>query len=587
MSAPPHVLREYALLADGERGALIGPRGDIAWMCFPGWADPAVFASLIGGRGEYAITPQGRYVWGGSYERGSLIWRSRWVTDSSVIESREALVFPGASGDAVLLRRVQALHGVARLDVVCALAADYGRAGVHQLSREQGRWYGRAGEHPFRWDGASSARADDDGVLRLSLTLAEGGSHDFVLSIGDGTEQVDPERAWRATESAWQTAAPQTRAALAQRDAQQSRAVLRGLTSAKGGMVAAATMSLPERARSGRSYDYRYAWVRDQALAGQAAARAGADDLLDSATAFLSARLLDDGPELAPVYTVAGDPVPDQRALDLPGYPGGVDVMGNRAHGQFQLDVFGDALLCFAAAARADRLDADGWRAIEMAAGAIAQRHTDPDAGIWELEAACWTHSRLICAAGLRAIAAVPLAGAKSGTWLALADALVARASVALSPAGRWQRTPQDARVDAALLFAGLRGATSPDDPRALATLEAVRSELSEDFFAYRYRPDQRPLGEAEGAFLLCGFAMALALEACGRSIEAAHWFERNRTACGPPGLLSEEFDVRQRQLRGNLPQAFVHALLLECAATLRGAETEDREGSIYEPDSG
>jgi alpha,alpha-trehalase len=76
----PHVLREYALLADGERGILVGPRGDFSWMCFPRWHDDAVFSSLVGGGGEYTVTPAGRYVWGGYYEPGTLVWRSRWVT---------------------------------------------------------------------------------------------------------------------------------------------------------------------------------------------------------------------------------------------------------------------------------------------------------------------------------------------------------------------------------------------------------------------------------------------------------------------------------------------------------------------------
>jgi GH15 family glucan-1,4-alpha-glucosidase len=102
-----------------------------------------------------------------------------------------------------------------------------------------------------------------------------------------------------------------------------------------------------------------------------------------------------------------------------------------------------------------------------------------------------------------------------------------------------------------------------------VATLHAVADELCVDGYAYRFRPDKRPLGEAEGAFLLCGFLMALALDRDGDHVGAARWFERNRAACGPPGLLSEEYDVRQRQMRGNLPQAFVHALLLECAVTL------------------
>jgi GH15 family glucan-1,4-alpha-glucosidase len=100
-----------------------------------------------------------------------------------------------------------------------------------------------------------------------------------------------------------------------------------------------------------------------------------------------------------------------------------------------------------------------------------------------------------------------------------------------------------------------------------------VEDELTEDGYAYRYRLDARPLGEAEGAFLLCGFVLALAYSRLGRRIEAARWFERNRSACGPPGLLSEEYDVLQRQMRGNLPQAFVHALLLECAVEQAEAE--------------
>jgi GH15 family glucan-1,4-alpha-glucosidase len=138
----------------------------------------------------------------------------------------------------------------------------------------------------------------------------------------------------------------------------------------------------------------------------------------------------------------------------------------------------------------------------------------------------------------------------------------------ALHPSGRWQRSPTDARIDAALLLPAIRGGIPADDPRTIATLQAVAAELVQDGFCYRYRPDERPLGEAEGAFVMCGFLMALAYGQQGDEVRAARWFERSRTACGPAGLLSEEFDVGQRQMRGNLPQAFVHALLLQCAVT-------------------
>jgi alpha,alpha-trehalase len=114
-----------------------------------------------------------------------------------------------------------------------------------------------------------------------------------------------------------------------------------------------------------------------------------------------------------------------------------------------------------------------------------------------------------------------------------------------------------------------IRGALPAGDPRSAATLVTVRAELASDGYVYRFRHDARPLHKAEGAFLLCGFWMALAEHARGDAVAAAHWFERNRAACGPPSLYTEEYDVHQRQLRGNLPQAFVHAALLECAVTL------------------
>ena len=571
----PHVLREYALLADGRRGALIGPRGDIAWLCFPGWSDPAVLASLMGGEGTYAVTPQGRFVWGGRYEPGSLIWRSRWITEGGIVESREALAFPGDAERAVLLRRIEAIEGPARLDVVCAMGADYGRRRATRLTRDDGIWRGRSGEHEFGLAGAADAEPDDRGALRLQLTLQPGESHDLVLCLGADVAAVSPDATWIATEAAWRERVPCPVADLGRRDAWHARAVLRGLTTPGGGMVAAATMSLPERSDAGRAYDYRYAWVRDQAIAGQAAARAGAEDLLDDAARFITARLLQDGPRLAPAYTVDGRRLPEESSLGLPGYPGGADIVGNHASEQFQLDGFGESLLCLVTAAEQDRLEADGWRAVQIAADAIAQRHGEADAGIWELAPDHWTHSRLICAAGLLGAAGQPQAGGRAAGWLALAERLIADASSGLAPDGHWQRSVQDTRVDGALLFAALRGATPPDDPRALATLRAVESDLCDEFFCYRYRPDGRPLGEAEGAFLLCGFAMALSLESVGRHVEAAHWFERNRSACGTPGLLSEEYDVAQRQLRGNLPQAFVHALLLECAATLPGVDID------------
>ncbi len=262
------------------------------------------------------------------------------------------------------------------------------------------------------------------------------------------------EHAWQGTEAAWRERIPNLENTVAARDARHSYAVLAGLTTAGGGMVAAATTSLPERADQGRNYDYRYVWIRDQCYAGQAVARAGGHPLMDDAVRFVSARLLEHGPDLKPAYTITGGRVPDQRQLNLPGYPGGQDIVGNWVNQQFQLDAFGEALLLLAAASDHDHLDAEGWRAAEAAVEAIAKRWQEPDAGVWEIDPDAWTHSRLICAAGLRAISARHPAGERIADWLTLADRITADTTAnALHSSGRWQRSPSDRRLDAALLL--------------------------------------------------------------------------------------------------------------------------------------
>ena len=567
-----HVLREYALLADGYRGVVVGPRGDFAWLCVPTWESPAVLSSLVGGPGHYAVSPEGAdFVWGGHYEEGSLVWRSRWVTTEGVLECREALRLPAEPDRAVLLRQVRCVQGHGRVRVELDARADFGAEPMSDLHRAGDVWTGRTGSLALRWSGAKDA-SRREGALVLDLDLVAGDRHDLVLELAPGTlpdDVPDAGASWAATEQQWAESVPEIGTTLAPGEARHAYAVLRGLTVPGGGMVAAATTSLPERAEAGRNYDYRYSWIRDQCFAGQAVAADGAHPLLDDAVAFVSARLLDDGPDLSPAYTVDGRPVPKQRDLDLPGYPGAGVKVGNWVRRQFQLDTFGEALLLLASAARRDRLDTEHWRAAETAVAAIGKRWQDPGAGVWEIDDQRWTHSRLICAAGLRSMARVaPLR--QAGEWESLADTLVAAASAdCLHPDGRWQRSPSDPRVDAALLLPAVRGAVPASDPRSLATLQAVGEELADDYFLYRFRHDERPLADAEGAFVMCGFEMALALHQQGETAEALRWFERNRAACGPPGLFSEEYDVRQRQMRGNLPQAFVHALMFEAARRL------------------
>lgn len=574
----PRVLREYSFIADGERGALIGPDGAVVWLCAPRWDSQAVFSSLVGGRGGYAVTPQDPWhVWGGYYEGGSLIWRSRW-TGSGVVECREAMAMPADPHRAVMLRRIEARQGPAKVRVLLDLRAGFGASATRDLAKQDGVWTGRsrsaAGTVYLRWSGAAKARPDQAGKLEFTLTVPAGQHHDLVLEIADRPFTDAPAQAgphWQATEEAWAAAVPSCDELVASRDAMHAYAVLTGLTSQSGGMVAAATTSLPEHLESMRNYDYRYAWIRDQCYVGMALAAHKSKDQLARSVRFITERVLADGPDLMPAYTVSGEAIPAERGLRLRGYPGGSVRTGNHVVGQFQLDSLGEIMELLGAAAKLDVLGPDDMRAAEVTADAIGQRWQQAEAGIWELHDDHWTHSRLACVAGLRSMAAgTGENGARPGAqWSALADAIMAGMNKAVHPSGRWQRSTSDDRVDAALLPSVIRGALPPEDPRSQQTVRAVARELTDDGFVYRFRHDERPLNEAEGAFLLCGFWMALTAHVGGNDVQAAHWFERNRAACGPAGLYTEEYDVHQRQLRGNLPQAFVHAAMLECSVRL------------------
>ncbi|MEU6284493.1 glycoside hydrolase family 15 protein [Streptomyces sp. NPDC047028] len=570
-ACPPWVLRDYATLADGERGALVDPKGRIVWLCAPRWHDDAVFSSLIGGAGHFAVTPTDDWhVWGGYYEDGTLIWVSRWVARDSVVECRDALAMPASSDRLVLLRRMRVERGAARLRMSLDPRPGFGSERVRNARLDGEVWTARAGGLHLRLLGAHRASWGEEG-LRGEFRLAEGEEHDLVLELSErpGTGPLEPGRLWRETEQQWKDAVPDCSDLAAPRDARHAYAVLRGLTSASGGMVAAATTSLPERANSGRSYDYRFAWLRDQSYAGLAVAAHGPHPLLDSAVRFVSERILVDGDGVRPAYTVAGGPVPGESSLPLPGYPGGSDRIGNAAATQFQLDTFGEALQLFAAAARHDRLTPEAEQAVTVAVDAVERNWQRPDAGLWELDDRWWTHSRLSVVCGLRRIAEV-LPGATSERCAQSAEVILAETRRrCLRPDGRWRRAADDDGPEAALLVPLARGCMPAGDSSAATTRAYIEDYLGEDGYLYRFDHEGIPLGEAEGAFLLCGFTMALATHHLGDRQRAWRWFERTRSACGPAGLFAEEYDVHQRQLRGNLPQAFVHAMLLECAARL------------------
>ena len=197
-------------------------------MCFPRWDSGAVFSSLIGGSGGYSITPEDRFVWGGYYEPDSLIWRSRWVSGEATVECREALALPSSADRAVILRRVIARKGKARVGVALNPRGDFGGQPLRKLAkRDDGAWTGEVGDAHVCWTGAEDASPQADGhggkELTLALELEEGEHHDFVLVLaaeGADVEAPDPDWAWQGTEAEW--AGTGARARQQRRPARQS-----------------------------------------------------------------------------------------------------------------------------------------------------------------------------------------------------------------------------------------------------------------------------------------------------------------------------------------------------------------------------
>ena len=257
------------------------------------------------------------------------------------------------------------------------------------------------------------------GFWECGLSSLPGTKGDLVLEISDREFSDDPPdagQAWAATEEAWSGVAPACDDLIAVSDARHAYAVLHGLTSATGGMVAAATTSLPERLEGGRNYDYRYAWIRDQCYAGLAVAAHGPHPLLAGSVRFVTERLLADGAKLMPAYTVAGGPIEDEGPLGCAGYPRrfargpatGYAASSSSTRSARRCPARGSGA---ARHARHGRLARGGGRRRRD-----RKRWQEPDAGIWELDDRRWTHSRLDVRAGLRAIAAAALTGRRAGT---------------------------------------------------------------------------------------------------------------------------------------------------------------------------
>ena len=373
----------------------------------------------------------------------------------------------------------------------------------------------------------------------------------------------------------------------------RSLMVLKGLTYAPtGGLVAAATTSLPEQIGGMRNWDYRYCWLRDATIALVSLLRAGYREEAKSWREWLLRAVAGSPAQMQIMYGVRGERRLDELEIPwLSGYENSKPVrIGNAASNQFQLDVYGEVLAAMFQADRAGiKLEDPDWALMVELMKFLESNWQKPDEGIWEVRGGRqqFTHSKMMAWLAFdRAVKLVEDCGCAADEhyprWQELRDqvhAEVCERGYSSRKNAFTQSYGSDA-LDASLLMMPLEGFLPVTDERVRGTIEAIERELMEDGLVLRYRPQEKSidgLPGTEGVFLACSFWLANCWHLLGRQKEARELFERLLDLRNDLGLLSEEYDPRSKRQLGNFPQAFSHVALIGCARILSEEEVLSR----------
>jgi GH15 family glucan-1,4-alpha-glucosidase len=595
----PGRIEDYALIGDLQTAALVGRDGSIDWLCLPRFDSPACFAALLHDEsaGRWLLAPEsGEAATRRAYREDSLVLDTEWHTRDGAVRVTDCMPPRGEAADVV--RVVEGLSGAVRMRMELRLRFDYGH--VVPWVRRVGHQLAAVAGPDAVWLRTPVDLHGHDLTTTAEFTVREGESVPFVLTHAPSHRpRPRPVEAAGAIEdtvewwSEWMSRctyrgpyAPAVR---------RSLLTLKALTYAPtGGIVAAATTSLPEQLGGPRNWDYRYCWLRDATLTLQALIATG---YVAEATAWrdwLLRAVAGDPQDLQIMYGLDGTRRLPEYELDwLAGYEGSTPVrIGNAAAGQFQLDVWGEVLdgLHEARAAGMERLDA-AWDLQRALLDFLEGHWRDPDESLWEMRGGRrhFVHSKVMAWAGVdRGVQAVERFGlpGPAERWKALraeiADEVLARGFDA--ERGTFTQFYGSRGLDAALLMIPHVGFLPWDDPRVVGTVDAVVEELSQDGLLLRYRPevdgvDGLPGGE--GAFLACSFWLVDALVGMGRLDDARRRFERLLDLRNDVGLLAEEYDPHAGRQLGNFPQAFSHVGLVESATALAAASSSSASGRL------
>lgn len=583
----PSPIEDYALLSDTESAALVARDGSIDWLTFPRFDSPACFAALLGGpeHGRWQIAPAVPVTRvERRYRPGTLVLETTFHTAEGAVRLVDAM--PVRDRTLQVARLVEGVSGRVPMRMELVVRLDYGSI-VPWVRRVEGRLRFVAG--PDSLELATPVEVVADGWRHVaSFEVEADRSVGFELawspSAGPGPVLRDVAGSIERTTEWWEAWSGRcARPARWGDEVVSSLTVLKGLTYAPtGGIVAAATTSLPEELGGVRNWDYRFCWLRDATYTLLALLEAGYTAEAAAWRDWLLRAVAGRPEQVQIMYGARGERrLPEWEVPWLPGYAGSAPVrVGNAAHDQLQLDVFGEVLDSLDQAAEAGVGDTDGGDTWALATALVEHLSTiweQPDDGIWEVRAGRqqFTHSKVMAWVALdRALRWARRDGlaAPEGRWEALRDQIhadVLRHGV--DDRGALVQTYGGKALDASLLLVPLVGFLPPDDPRVVATVEAIQRELTVDGFVLRYRTEHTADGlpGGEGVFLLCSFWLVDALHLMGRTDEAEALFTRLVGLRNDVGLLAEEWDPTGQRMLGNFPQAFSHTGLVESALLL------------------
>ncbi|QIG94001.1 MULTISPECIES: glycoside hydrolase family 15 protein [unclassified Bradyrhizobium] len=594
-------IEDYGLIGDCETAALVGRDGSIDWLCWPAFDSDACFAALLGTprNGRWLLAPAGEIRrTSRRYRDDTLILETRFETEGGVVDLIDFMPPRGHASDVV--RLVRGISGRVRMHMELVIRFGFGVDVPWVKKNPDG-------------EGLLAISGQDMTVLRTPVetrgkdltTIADfevgaGDTVPFVLTYGASyrpvPQPIDPEAALKDTEDYWKEwCSRSTYDGGDQRDlVMRSLITLKALTfRPTGGIVAAPTTSLPEKLGGARNWDYRFCWLRDATFTLLALMNSGYTEEAAAWHNWLLRAAAGAPANMQIMYGILGQ----RRLLEweagwLPGYEGAQPVrVGNAAHAQLQLDVYGELIDAFHQSRMAKlKLDEENWSLECTVVNHLAEVWDQPDHGIWERrdQPRHYVFSKVMCWVAFdRAIKSAERFGFKAPLlkWQVLREAIHRDVCQRGFDPGlnSFVESYGSRLLDASLLLLPSVGFLPPADPRIRGTIEAVERHLMRDGFVLRHDPREvsDEIQPIEGAFLACSLWLADAHVLAGDVDKAQTMFDRVVAVANDLGLLAEEFDSGAGRQTGNFPQALTHIALINTAHNLSDARAAAEKPAV------